>query len=125
VTWATDVESENSLMQWSRATGKVTRLDNLFAQSLYAEQIEADLSLISSNNWDAALYELGDGGLRAVARFTPREVPGWPLPGVRLARGRGLGGNWLYFNPLRTVEEEAAIYRISREEAGTCRPEVR
>ena len=73
--------------------------------------------------WDAAaLLVHDDGSTRAIARFAPVIAPGHPIPGVRLARGDREHGPWIYFNPLRTREEEAAIYRVARADVESCAP---
>jgi hypothetical protein len=71
--------------------------------------------------WDGAAFVVHDDGKnRAVARFTPVIAPGHPIPGMRLARGGREHRAWVYLNPLRTTEEEAAIYRIARTEVESC-----
>lgn len=122
VLWATDTEA-NRLVGWSRSTRETSVLTDLPAQSLYAAPLDAHRSLMSQSAWDAAAYVVGDEGeLHAIARFSPEPQRGQPIPGVRLARGSGDKAKWALFNPLRTIEDEAAIYRVSLDDLSSCAP---
>jgi len=93
------------------------------AQSLYAESLDDGTSLVGQSAWDGAAYLVrNDGSMRAIARFTPVSAPGRPIPGMRLARGGRGARAWVYLNPLRTQEEEAAIVRIARADVAACSP---
>ncbi len=120
VVWATDTD-EKQLLSWSSATHAVRQIRELPAQSLYAETLDATRGLVALSNWDAAaLLVTGDGLVRKVAQFNPIEIEGHPFAGIRLARGRPPARDWIYLNPLRTVEEEAAIYRFPVTDLATC-----
>jgi hypothetical protein len=122
VLWATDTE-DNHLFRWSRATRDVAQVADMPAQSLYAEPLDDGLNLVGQSAWDGSAYVVrDDGSSRAIARFTPVVAPGRPIPGMRLARGGREHRAWVYFNPLRTREEEAAIYRVARAEVESCSP---
>ncbi|HEY8041535.1 MAG TPA: hypothetical protein VIF15_17130 [Polyangiaceae bacterium] len=122
VMWATDTE-DNHLVRWSRSTHAITVLADLPAQSLYAEPLDEGRSLIGQSAWDASVYLLGDdGALFPVARFTPEPQAGRPIPGMRLARGAREARPWVEFNPLRTEQDEAAIYRVAMEDVRSCSP---
>jgi len=120
VVWATDTE-ENQLLNWSPATHELRRIRELPAQSLYAESLDATRGLVALSTWDAAaLLVTRDGIVRKVAQFTPLQIEGHPFPGIRLARGRPPSREWIYLNPLRTEEEESAIYRFPVTDLATC-----
>jgi hypothetical protein len=120
VLWATDTE-ENHLYRWSRTTREVQQLADMPAQSLYAEPLDDETNLVGQSAWDGRVYVVrNDGSMHAIARFTPVAVPHHPIPGVRLARGQRERRPWVYFNPLRTREEEATIYRVARPEVDSC-----
>jgi len=121
VFWATDTE-ENHLVRWSRATKQTTIVAETPAQALYGEPLDTQTSLLGQSGWDAAVYRLsGDGQLHAIARFTPVAIR-YPIPGMRLARGSRGPRHWIVFNPLRTLEDDAAIYRVRIEDVAACAP---
>jgi hypothetical protein len=122
VLWATDTW-DNRLLRWNRTSGAIDDLGPLPSESLYAQQLDGSSALVSQSNWDASVLLVRvDGSVRAIARFTPDRVSGRPLPGVRLARGSSASRRWIYFNPLRTTEEEAAIYRVAIDDLASCTP---
>jgi hypothetical protein len=122
VLWATDSE-ENHLMRWSRTTHLATALGAAPAQSLYAQGFADGTGIIAQSTWDAsaALVD-ASGTMKTIARFTPTMRPGQPFAGVRLARGSASSSPWIYLNPLRTEEEEAAIFRIPARDLQQCSP---
>ena len=122
VLWATDTE-DNHLLRWTRATGAIETLAAMPAQSLYATALDEGANLVGQSAWDGAAYLVhDDGSMQAIARFTPVAAPGHPIPGMRLARGGPDPIPWVYLNPLRTREHEAAIVRIARADVGACSP---
>jgi hypothetical protein len=118
--WATDTD-DNALMTWSRTTHQIRKVMDLPAQSLYAESLDATQGLVALSTWDAAALLVNEAGaVRKLAQFTPVQIEGQPFPGVRLAMGRPPSRNWIFVNPLRTLEEESAIYRVAASDLPRC-----
>jgi hypothetical protein len=66
---------------------------------------------------DAAVFWLAPGAAPAkLLQWTmPRPPRPGPHAGVRLARGEPSDPSFLLVNPLRTDEDEAAVYRLARQ----------
>jgi hypothetical protein len=123
ILWGTDAPEDNHLMRWTRASGNVDAIGDLPAQSLYSQSIDSTTAVVSQSSWDAAVYLVrADASLQAITRFTPLTNPDQPLPGVRLARGEQVPSSWVFLNPLRTREDESAIYRVAVADLNSCSP---
>jgi hypothetical protein len=117
VAWPMDADFEqNHVVRWHRASGEVTTDGELPDASYYAQKLDPDHFLIGVAQGVAEAWIGGrDGSTRRLVGWDVSGVPPvrGPSPGVRLARGVG-GGDCVHVNPLRTLDFDAAIFRIPR-----------
>ncbi len=119
VAWGTDADrSQNRYLRWHRADDRVEATDTMLpGPSFYAQSLGPAMGLLGIAELDASLWVSRAGREpRRLLQWTipPRPLRG-PHPGVRLARGDGLvpeEGRFALANPLRTVEDEATIWRL-------------
>jgi len=119
VVWGTDNDlGENHFLRWHRDDARVERTDaRLPSPTYYTQAVDSELGVLASMEKGAAVYAVApEGEPRPVVSWTmPAFRPDRPHPGVRLARqgpGPVAAHDWILVNPLRTVEEEAAIVRL-------------
>lgn len=118
VAWATDADTTPpSMLRWRRDQQIVEPLPgSLPAPTFYAQAIDEHHALLGLAEHDASLWTWEPGRPpRRLAQWTLPATRRGPHPAVRLARrapGACGAGDMMYVNPLRTVEEEAAIWRI-------------
>ena len=117
VLWAMDADFEqNHLVRWDRASGDVSVAAKLPDATYYASRLDDDRLLLGLAQSVADVWiATRDGSAR---RWIGWDVPAppnrGPSPVVRLARGDSRNGAAVHLNPLRTVQHEAAIYRLER-----------
>lgn len=121
VDWLSDtMEIPPRALRWDRRSWAITISEQtLPGHGLYLQAIGDGYSLATTSEENASLWLLApDQSLQKIVGWAPeREDPGAPAS-LRLARGGEQSNDrWLYFSPLRTDAEEAAIYRIPRETA--------
>jgi len=119
VLWGMDAEHSPSFaMRWLRGAQRAEAIPDgaLPGPTFYAQAVDDSGGLIGLAEHAAELFWLRPQG--APIRLLQWTMPGRPRPGphpgVRLARGRPSSPSSLLVNPLRTEEDEAAIYRIPR-----------
>jgi hypothetical protein len=117
VLWGMDAEhSPNHALAWRRRPERVEPIPNgsLPGPTYYAQAVDGRGGLIGLAELDAAVFWLApDAAPVKLLQWTLPDPPrGGPHPGVRLARGEPADPAFLNVNPLRTEEDEAAIYRI-------------
>lgn len=116
VAWGTDADrSVSRVLRWSRSDGTVTVAARpLPGPSFYARPLDARSGVLGLAENDVASYFVGSAGeARKLFQWTlPSPPRRGPHPALRLARGGPPDGRHVYLNPLRTLEESAAIYRI-------------
>jgi hypothetical protein len=120
VIWGMDAEhSPNHAMRWLREAQRSEPIPDtdLPGPTYYAQQVNADGGLIGLAELDAAVFWLSADAVPAkLLQWTmPNPPRPGPHPGVRLARGEPSDPSFLLVNPLRTEEDEAAIYRLPRQ----------
>jgi len=121
VVWATDADLEPARVgRWSRGAASVEALEEeVPAPTFYAQALDDRNGVIGLAERDASLWRLGrDGRLVRLFRWTmPVPARPGPHPSVRLARvppARPTARPFVLVNPLRTVEDEATIWRLPR-----------
>ncbi len=116
VAWGMDADrSPNHALRWSRADGALERVPGgLPGPTFFAQPVTGAGGLLGLAELDAAVFWLGARGpAHKLLQWTlPRPARRGPHPGVRLARGSPSNPAFVQVNPLRTAEEEAAVYRI-------------
>lgn len=120
VLWGPDaVRHENALWSYERALDKAAPTAvRLPGPSFYAQRIGAEEGLVGLAELVAEVWRVDSGGRASrLAAWPMVPDPTRPHPGVRLARGDG-DTAWIYLNPLRTVRDRAAIYRLARDFEG-------
>jgi hypothetical protein len=120
VIWGMDAEhSPNQAMRWPRERQQAEPIPGsaLPGPTYYAQRVGAGGGLIGLAELDAAVFWLSPGAAPAkLLQWTmPRPPRPGPHAGVRLARGEPSEPSFLLVNPLRTEEDEAAIYRLPRQ----------
>lgn len=127
VAWGTDADrSQNHFLRWHRQGSRVEVTSALLpSPTYYAEALAPDLGLLASMEQGAAVFAVTpDGTPRPIVAWTVPDTPlGRPHPGVRLARqgpGEVARRDSFLVNPIRTVEEEAAIFRMPISRARTA-----
>jgi hypothetical protein len=120
VLWSTDADFEqNHVVRWHRTTGEVTVDGELPDVTYYATRVDDERALLGLAQGVAQVWlARRDGSAEPWLDWPVTGVPPrrGPSPGVRLARGSSEGGDFLHVNPLRTIQHEAAIFRIPRSE---------
>jgi hypothetical protein len=116
VVWGTDADrSPNTTMVLDRATGRPSSAVPLPAPTFYAQAIDRRTGLLGLAQHAAEVWVVdSDGRAHAWLRWETPSPHAGGLPGIRLARGRASDANVLYLNPLRTVTDVAAVYRVPR-----------
>lgn len=122
VVWGTDADrSQNYFLRWHRSGAPLEQSAALLpAPTYYTAALSADLGLLASMEFGAAVFAVSpEGTPREILRWTvPPGAAGKPHAGVRLGR-RGpeppSDDRHFLVNPLRTAEDEAAIYRVPVE----------
>lgn len=120
VLWGPDaVRHENALWSYERALDKAApTAARLPGPSFYAQRIDTDAGLIGLAELAAEVWRVdGSGDAARIAAWAMVPDPKRPHPGVRLARGEGIS-EWVYLNPLRTIHDRSAIYRLPRAVIG-------
>jgi hypothetical protein len=116
VVWSTDADTQdNRVLRWVRAAERVeVGPRTLPGPSYFAQALDADSGAVGLAELEASVFLLGPDlvPVRLLQWTLPSPLPSGPHPGVRLARGRPSERRWLHVNPLRTQEDEAAIYRV-------------
>jgi hypothetical protein len=111
--------SPNHAMRWVRDAARVEPIPSsaLPGPTYYAQVVGSGGGMIGLAELDAALFWLSpDAAPVKLLQWTmPNPPRPGPHPGVRLARGEPSSPSFLLLNPLRTVEDEAAIYRVPRQ----------
>ena len=120
VIWGMDAEhSPNHAMRWLREAQRSEPIPDagLPGPTYYAQHVNADGGLIGLAELDAAVFWLSADSVPAkLLQWTmPNPPRRGPHPGVRLARGEPSDPSFLLVNPLRTEEDEAAIYRLPKQ----------
>ncbi|MCC6642438.1 MAG: hypothetical protein IT386_14855 [Deltaproteobacteria bacterium] len=120
VLWGMDADrSPNHALRWLRDAQRVEAIpgSNLPGPTYYAQRVRPSGGILGLAELDAALFWLpAEGVPTKLVQWTmptPRR-PG-PHPAVRLARGEPSSPSFVDVNPLRTAQDEAAIYRIPTE----------
>jgi hypothetical protein len=123
VLWSTDADFEqNHVVRWHRDTGEVSVDADLPDVTYYASRVSSDHALLGLAQGVAQVWVAHrDGRAEPWLDWPVTGVPPkrGPSPGVRLARGSNESGEHLHVNPLRTIQHEAAIFRIPRSELPT------
>lgn len=119
VAWGMDADhSVASVLRWPRTGGLLARASPpLPAPAFYSRVLDAGSGLVGLAEGDAGAYFVGLDGppLRVFSFSSPVPRPSGPHPVLRLARASHPAGSSVYLNPLRTIEENAAIFRIPKE----------
>ncbi len=116
VVWGPDaVRRENALWIYEREREKAApSAARLPGPSFYAQRIGPDEGLVGLSELTAEAWRVdGSGDASRIAAWAMVPDPTRPHPGVRLARGEGSSA-WIYLNPLRTIQDRSAIYRLPR-----------
>ena len=115
VVWGTDADNDgppNITMRFDRATGDAVSAAPLPAQTFYAQAIDDRTGLLGLAQDAAAVWVVhSDGHAQPWLQWDIPDRPG-RVPGVRLARGRPSEAGAVHLNPIRTLRDEAAVYRV-------------
>jgi hypothetical protein len=117
VVWGPDaVRRDNALWIYEREREKAApSAARLPGPAFYAQRIGPEEGLVGLSELTAEVWRVdGSGGASRIAAWPMVPDPSRPHPGVRLARGDGRSAS-IYLNPLRTIPEPSAIYRLDRE----------
>jgi hypothetical protein len=116
VVWGPDaVRRGNSVWIYEREREKAApSAARLPGPSFYAQRIGRDEGIVGLSELTAEAWLVdGSGAASRIAAWAMLPDPTRPHPGVRLARGESRSP-WIYLNPLRTIPERSAIYRLRR-----------
>ena len=120
VSWGMDSPAvPTHLVRWQRATGRLDVSPQLLpSPAYYATPLGGERGLITLAEREAALWLVQGGALRELARWAVEPSASFPHPSVRLLRGANAldASGPVIANPLRTISEPAAIYRLDRAE---------
>jgi hypothetical protein len=104
-------------VRWHRATGEMTVDAELPDVTYYATRVDGERALLGLAQGVAQVWVAHrDGSAEPWLDWPVTGVPPrrGPSPGVRLARGDSHDGEHVHVNPLRTITDEAAIFRFAR-----------
>jgi len=124
VSWAMDAVTGNQILRWHRQDRRFEVVGPLESQAHYSKALTEGVGILGLARDMTSAYFVDDGGAygKLVEWACPKELPkgptgrNTPFPLVRLARGYNEPCRWVYLNPLRTVDEEAAIFRFASED---------
>jgi hypothetical protein len=117
--WGMDADTQAvRTLRWWRGSGLVE--DNarvLPGPAYFAQALGPTGGILGLAELDASVWLLNTAGEPepALAWTLPSPKRPGPHPAVRLARGQPAERRFVHLNPLRTVEDEATIYRIPIE----------
>jgi hypothetical protein len=124
VLWATDT-GQNHLMRWTRQDGRVEVLADLPSACYYAQGLDEQRGLLGLAEATATAWLVEPSG-QPRKIFECRTPQGWQdlgaPPSIRLPRGQAQPGQWVYLNPIRTVEYPSTILRIARDALLEAKP---
>ncbi len=116
VAWGMDADTQAArTLRWWRSSGIVEENARVLPGPVYfTEALDATGGILGLAEMDAAVWRLGCSGEpeKALQWTLPNPKPPGPHPAIRLARGQPEPRRYVLVNPLRTVEDEASIYRI-------------
>jgi hypothetical protein len=120
VLWGMDTGNEpNHLISLHREEGKIESLAPLPDVTYYHRKLDESRALLGLAEHAAEIWIANAEGhaRRWLGWSVPSEASNGPSPGVRLARGDADTGTgeFVHVNPIRTVEHEAAIFRIATD----------
>jgi len=122
VLWGMDTGHEpNHLIGLQREGRTLHSHAELPGATYYQRKLDEDRALLGLAQQVAEVWVANAGGdaCRWLTWSVPAPAPHGPAPAIRLARGDGGGAAdaFVHVNPIRTVEHEAAIYRIPKSAA--------
>ncbi len=115
VTWVIDSPRVSAgVVRWDRASGSIQRSTTSFGTpGYYTQSVGPGAGLATAGEKRASVWRVHDGEEpQRLFEWAVEWDPSLPHPVVRLARGEGDGGTFVYLNPLRTERDDAAIYRV-------------
>jgi len=119
VMWGMDTGSEpNHLISLQREQGRINSHAPLPHATYYHRKLDENRVLLGLAEGVAEIWVANVDGhaCRWLGWSVSSETSRGPSPGVRLARGDSDSGaqGFVHVNPIRTVEHEAAIFRIAK-----------
>lgn len=122
VLWGMDTGTEpNHLIGLQRQTRTLQRHAKLPGATYYQRKLDEDRALLGLAQQVAEVWVANAEGdaCQWLAWSVPARAPHGPAPAIRLARGdrNDAAEAFIHVNPIRTVEHEAAIYRIPKSAA--------
>ncbi len=122
VLWGMDTGAEaNRLVRLQRAGATIDAHTQLPGATLYHRKLDAGRALLGLAQQVAEVWVAdADGAACRWLRWSVPSSPHGPLSAVRLGRGNAetdTADGFIHVNPIRTVEHEAAIFRIPKSAA--------
>jgi hypothetical protein len=120
VTWGMDSPAVASrLVRWRRADGNLELSSAAFpSAAYYAQGLVGDRALLTVGETHVGVWLAGsEGDPMPLLEWDVDPDPSKPHAVVRLARGPIDESDWFYVNPLRTLSDRDAIYRLPRHVA--------
>jgi hypothetical protein len=117
VLWGMDADHKpNRVIRLHRESGTIDEHAELPGVTFYHRKLDANRALLGLARRVAEVWVVGVDGdaCRWLSWSVPPHAPAGPGPGVRVGRGgsEDSADGFVHVNPIRTVEHEAAIFRI-------------
>ena len=116
VAWGTDTREREKMrtVLWHR---KENRIDiggqALPSPAYYALELSNRAGIITLAETETSVWFIdSQNHVRKLFEWPAKTEYHGPHPAVRVPRSSSLGSQWVYLSPLRTTEEDAAVYRI-------------
>ena len=116
IVWVTDTDEKESMrtVSWNRKDNRIDVGDQIMpAPGYYALNLSGREGIVTLAEQETSVWSINSKHeVHKLFEWTVQKESIGPNPSVRTPRGEIWGSKSTYLSPLRTTEEDAAIYQI-------------
>lgn len=116
VAWGTDTREQKSIRTalWHRNENRIDiGVQALPSPAYYALELSNRTGIITLAETETSVWFIdSQNHVRRLFEWPAKTEYRGPYPAVRVPRSSNMSSQWVYLSPLRTTEQDAAVYRI-------------